>query len=71
MGLSAAGSAIERYIGTAVDEEGVLILAGRATIADIDDEGFVNTLEDGEWEGQWGEGAESGPVDGTFTGIRR
>ncbi len=70
-GLDAAGEAVENYLGSAIDEEGILILAGMAEAGEVDEELFVQNLEDGVWEGQWGEGIDSGEVTGTFTGVRR
>ena len=70
-GLVSAGRAIENYLGRAVDTEGTLILAGHATGDEVTEEGLAQTLVDGEWEGQWGEGDDSGEVNGTFTGVHR
>lgn len=70
-GLEVAGGAIEDQIAHAVDAAGSLTLAGTVEVGDVDDDNVVQTLENGEWTGTWGEGDSSGPVTGDFTGIRQ
>ena len=68
-GITSAGRAVENHIARAVDDDGTLVINGHVTGDDITEEGLVQTLTDGEWSGQWTEGAESGDIAGIFMGV--
>jgi len=71
-GLAAAGALLDDVgIGALVDDVGTLRLQGTAVAADLSADGLAQSLDDGRWSGAWGEGADTGDIEGTFTGIRR